>query len=67
MNTEEIWNQLDEMSFAHIHVSFIVNLQHVKAIEKDEVILDNEERLLVAWTQKQVLKEKHMRFLKGRV
>lgn len=67
MNTEEIWEQLDEKSFAHIHVSFIVNLQHVKAIEKDEVILDNMQHLLIARTQKQAFKEKHMLFLKGLV
>lgn len=67
INTEEIWEQLDEKSFAHIHVSFIVNLQHVKAIEKDEVILDNMQHLLIARTQKQAFKEKHMLFLKGLV
>lgn len=65
MNTDEIWEQLDDKSFAHIHVSFIVNLLHVKAIEKDDVILDNGRRLLVARTQKQALKEKHMQFLRG--
>ncbi|MDD3138491.1 MAG: LytTR family DNA-binding domain-containing protein, partial [Lachnospiraceae bacterium] len=64
---EEIWKQLDENSFAHIHVSFIVNLLHVKSIEKDEAILDNGERLLIARTQKQALKDKHMQFLKGMV
>ena len=67
MNTDEIWEQLDENSFAHIHVSYIVNLLHVKSIEKDEVILDNGEKLLIARTQKQALKEKHMLFLKGMV
>lgn len=67
MNMGEIWNQLDKRCFAHIHVSFIVNLQHVKAIERDEVVLDDGVRLLIARTQKQTFKEKHMLFLKGMV
>ena len=61
MTTEEIWKQLDDKVFAHIHVSYIINLGHIRAIEGDEVVMDNEERLLIARSHKQNLKEKHMR------
>ncbi|NCB92508.1 MAG: response regulator transcription factor [Clostridia bacterium] len=67
MNTDEIWEQLNEAVFSHIHVSYIVNLGHIRAVDKDEVILDNEERLLIARSQKQTLKEKHMNYMKGLV
>jgi len=67
MTTEEIWKQLDDKVFAHIHVSYIINLGHIRAIEGDEVVMDNEERLLIARSHKQNLKEKHMEFVRRMV
>lgn len=67
MTTEEIWKQLDEKVFSHIHVSYIVNLGHIRAIEGDEVVLDNEERFMIARSHKQSLKEKHMEFIRRKV
>lgn len=67
MTTEELWEQLDDKVFSHIHVSYIINLGHIKAIEGDEVILDNEERFLIARSHKQSLKEKHMEFMRRMV
>lgn len=67
MTTEEIWEQLDEKVFAHIHLSYIINLGHIRAIEGDEVVMDNEERLLIARSHKQILKEKHMEFVRRTV
>ena len=67
MTTEEIWKQLDEKVFPHIHVSYIINLGHIRAIEGDEVVLDNGERLLIARSQKQSLKERHMELVKRMV
>lgn len=46
---------------------YIINLGHIRAIEGDEVVLDNEERLLIARSQKQGLKEKHMELMKRMV
>lgn len=63
MTTEEIWKQLDEKVFAHIHVSYIVNLAHIKSIKGDEVLLDNGERFFIARSHRQELKEKHMDFI----
>jgi len=67
MTTEEIWKQLDDKVFAHIHVSYIINLGYIRAIEGDEVVMDNEERLLIARSHKQNLKEKHMEFVRRMV
>lgn len=67
MTTEEIWKQLDETVFSHIHISYIVNLGHVRAIEGDEAVLDNGERFMIARSHKQGLKEKHMEFIRRKV
>ena len=67
MTTEEIWKQLDERVFCHIHVSYILNLDHVQAIDGDEVLLDIGERFLIARAHKQALKEKHLAFMKRKV
>lgn len=67
MTTEEIWKQLDEKVFSHIHVSYIINLGHICAIEGEEVVLDNGERFLIARSHKQSLKEKHMEFMRRMV
>ena len=47
--------------------SYIINLGHIRAIEGDEVVMDNEERLLIARSHKQNLKEKHMEFVRRMV
>ena len=67
MTTEELWKQLDNKVFSHIHVSYTINIAHIKAIDGDEVVLDNEERFLIARSHKQSLKEKHMEFMRRTV
>lgn len=67
MTIAEIWQQLDEKVFTHIHVSYIINLGHVKSIEGNEVFLDNGEKFFIARTHRQELKEKHMDFIRRMV
>ncbi len=43
---------------------YIVNLQHIRVVEGDEVVLGNGIRLVIARSQKQALKEKHMDFIR---
>lgn len=62
MTTKELWKQLDDQVFSHIHVSYIVNLQHIKAIQGNEVELDDGEHFVVARSRKKELKMKHCRF-----
>lgn len=67
MTVSEIWEQLDSRVFVHIHVSFIINMEHLRSIEGDEAVMDNGERLLVARAHMQELKEKHMEFVRRTV
>lgn len=64
MTVSEIWEQLDSRVFIHIHVSYIINMEHLRSIEGDEAVMDNGERLLVARAHMQGLKEKHMEFVR---
>lgn len=67
MTVNEIWEQLDSRVFIHIHVSYIINMEHLRSIEGDEAVMDNGERLLVARAHMQELKEKHMEFVRRTV
>ena len=67
MTVSEIWEQLDSRVFIHIHVSYIINMEHLRSIEGDEAVLDNGERLLVARAHMQELKGKHMEFVRRTV
>lgn len=67
MTISEIWEQLDSRVFVHIHVSYIINMEHLRSIEGDEAVIDNGERLLVARAHMQELKEKHMEFMRRTV
>ncbi|MCI8874710.1 MAG: response regulator transcription factor [Lachnospiraceae bacterium] len=63
MTTEELWQQLDRRVFSHIHASYIINLQHIQAIQGNEVVLDDGEHFIVSRSHKQELKEKHLNFI----
>lgn len=50
------------------HISSILGISgRLREIEGDEVVMDNEERLLIARSHKQNLKEKHMEFVRRMV
>lgn len=59
----EIWNRLDKKLFAHTHASYIINLQYIREIQRDCVILKNGRELAISRAHKQSLKEKYMTFL----
>lgn len=67
MTTSSIWEQLDSRVFIHIHLSYIINMGHLRSIEGDEAVMDSGERLLVARAHMQDLKEKHMEFVRRTV
>ncbi|MDE7310541.1 MAG: LytTR family DNA-binding domain-containing protein [Eubacterium sp.] len=64
MNMKELWEQLDRQSFVQIHLSYIVNLRHIRAVEKNEVLLDTGVRVAVARSRKQQLKENYLEYIK---
>lgn len=62
MGITELKKQLDEKkSFVQCHRSYIVNLQHVAAVEKAELFLDNQTRLPLSRSS---AKEVHQAFIK---
>lgn len=65
MNTEEIWEKLDERMFASIHGSFIVNLAHVKTIANGMVFLADGTELAISRGYRKGLVEKHIAFVEG--
>lgn len=65
MNLNEIWEKLDEQSFAAIHGSFIVNLKHIKTFSRGQVILSDGTELIVSRGYKKSLTEKHITFVRG--
>ena len=67
MTIAEIWMQLDETVFTHIHNSIIVNLEFIKEINKDEIILKNGKILFISRGHKLELKEKHLSYVKGKM
>lgn len=67
MTVSEIWEQIDSRMFMHIRKSYIINMEHLCAVDGDEVVMDNGERLLVARMHKLELKEKHMEFMRRMV
>ena len=65
MNLNEIWEKLDEQSFAAVHGSFIVNLKHIKTFSGGQVILSAGTGLTVSRSYKKSLTEKHIAFVSG--
>ena len=65
MNLNEIWEKLDQQSFAAIHGSFIVNLRHIKTFSGGQVILSDGTELTVSRGYKKSLTEKHIAFVRG--
>ena len=65
MNLNQIWEKLDEQSFAAVHGSFIVNLKHIKTFSGGQVILSDGKELTVSRSYKKSLTEKHIAFVRG--
>ncbi len=65
MNLSEIWEKLDERSFAAVHGSFIVNLKHIKTFSGGVVILTDDTELTVSRGYRKQLAEKHIAFVQG--
>ena len=63
MTVSEVWEQLDNNFFAHIHSSYIINLAFITEISSDEVILKNSIHLRVAKSCRHSVREKHLQYL----
>jgi DNA-binding LytR/AlgR family response regulator len=67
MTISQIWEQLDQSYFAHIHTSYIVNLKYIREIVQKEIILTNNTQLHIAKSYRQSIKEKHLQFIKKEI
>lgn len=62
----DIEKTLDSNIFARIHVSFLVNLEHIRKVMKDAVELDNGILLPVSKRYQEQIKEQQIHFIKWR-
>ncbi|MBE5841269.1 MAG: response regulator transcription factor [Butyrivibrio sp.] len=63
----DLEKMVDNNWFVRIHVSYIVNMDYVKAIYTDEIILNNGIRLPISKKYHRSVKLEHMRYLKWRI
>ncbi|MBP5554460.1 MAG: response regulator transcription factor [Lachnospiraceae bacterium] len=63
----DIEKMVDNSWFVRIHVSFIVNMDYVKAIYTDEIVLNNGAHLPISRKYQRSVKLEHMRYLKWRM
>lgn len=63
----ELEKMVDNSWFVRIHVSYMVNMDYVKAIYTDEIILNNGVHLPVSKKYHKSVKLEHMRYLKWRM
>lgn len=67
MKVAEIWQQLDSSVFVHIHNSYIVNLEYIQEIERDKLYLKNGSALYISRNYKQLVREKHLLFMREKL
>ncbi len=63
----DLEKMVDNSWFVRIHVSYMVNMDYVKAIYTDEIILNNGVHLPVSKKYHKSVKLEHMRYLKWRM
>lgn len=63
----DLEKMIDNNWFVRIHVSYIVNMDYVKAIYTDEIVLNNNIRLPISKKYHKSVKLEHMRYLKWRM
>lgn len=65
MTVEEIWQQLDTKSFAHIHSSYIINLYHLISKDSQTAVMCNGEKLHITKGYRREIFTKHFEFAQG--
>lgn len=63
----DLEKMVDNNWFVRIHASYIVNMDYVKVIYSDEIILNNGVRLPISKKYHKSVKLEHMRYLKWRI
>ena len=63
----DLEKMVDNTWFVRIHVSYIVNMDYVKIIYSDEIIMNNGIRLPISKKYHKSVKLEHMKYLKWRI
>lgn len=63
----EVEEMVDSSNFVRIHVSFIINLDYVKAFYPDEVLLTDGTRLPISKKYRKSVKDHHLQYTKWRM
>ena len=58
INVNNLTKHHDNNEFIQIHLNFIVNLKHVKTINLNNLILDNNEQLNISKAYRRIIKQK---------
>ena len=60
-------DMVDHSCFVRIHVSYIVNMDYVKALYLEEVVLTNGVRLPISKKYRKSIKDVHLKYMKWRM
>lgn len=63
---KEVESKVDSTVFTRVHISFLVNMNHILSFNGKNIILDNEVLLPVSRSYLQVFNETYMKYLKDR-
>lgn len=63
----DVEKMVDDSNFVRIHVSYLVNLDYIRALYLDELLLTDGSRLPVSKKYKNAVKEQHLKYTKWRM
>lgn len=63
----QVEDMVDHSCFVRIHVSYIVNMDYVKALYLEEVVLTNGVRLPISKKYRKSIKDVHLKYMKWRM
>lgn len=67
LSVSDALKQLNEKIFVKIYPSLIVNLEYVKILKKESIVLDNNKELPLSRRNKDIVKQKFIEFAKDRM
>lgn len=63
----DLENKVDNSRFVRIHVSYLVNMDYIKAIYLEEIVLNNGIHLPISKKYRKSVKEEYMKYIKWRM
>jgi len=65
-NLSDIYEELKEFNFIKPGKSYVVNLEHIKNIDKNFLIMSNGDKILIGRTYKKDVVTRYLNFMSGR-